>query len=114
MNDPDALHPTAGVRILLELDASDAAGARYRAAIFAPVERFEFSVTIALPDGKVTIDRIASDGAATAEPPGIDLLRAMARGLARDEIAARSVAATSNGAGSAPTWPRRLLRWRDR
>jgi hypothetical protein len=87
------LHPTAGIRILLELEKSDADGAEYRAAIYTPTERFDYAVRITLPDGAVHI----------AEPAAgsVDALRAMARSLARDALAEQPV-----------VWPRRFLRWR--
>jgi hypothetical protein len=94
---PENLHPTAGIRILLELERSDPGGAEYRGAIYTPTERFDYKVHIALPDGAVHI-------ADPATGP-VDALRAMARSLARDALA---------GTPSDPSipWPRRFLRWR--
>lgn len=92
------LHPTAGIRILLELARSDAGGAEYRGAIYTPTERFDYEVRITLPDGAVHIVESA------AGP--VDALRAMARSLARDALA---------GQPSEPiSWPRRFLRWRSK
>jgi hypothetical protein len=93
------LHPTAGVRILLELDSSDDGGARYRAAIYTPEKRFDYRLTIALPDGAVSFVEPPQDGAAGFA----ELVRAMARSLARDAFASTPF-----------SWPRRLLRWRDK
>lgn len=95
----DDLHPTAGVRVRLELQESDDAGAGYRAAVFTPDTRFDYRLRVALPDGAVTF----------VETPGeagqnfVELVQLMLRTLVRDAL------------GSKPmTWPRRLLRWRDK
>lgn len=97
------LHPTAGIRILLELAGSDPGGAEYRAAIYTPTERFEYAVRITLPEGAVHI-------AAPAAGP-VDALRAMARSLARDALAGPSPEQPDQPDQPIP-WPRRFLRWR--
>jgi hypothetical protein len=93
------LHPTAGVRILLELDGENAGGAEYRAAIYTPTDCLGYRLAIALPDGAVTFKEPPQDAAAAYA----DLVHAMARSLVRDAFAS-----------SPPAWPRRLLRWRDK
>ncbi len=95
----EELHPSAGVRILLELDAFDEAEARYRVAIYTPAERFDYRLAIGLPGGTVTL----SETPAAAAAPLSELVRAMARSLARDALATEPL-----------RWPRRLLRWRDK
>ena len=96
---PQDLHPTAGARVLLEFDSSDAGGARYRGAIFTPITRYDYRLAIALPDGAVSfVEPPSGDAANYAE-----LVRLMARTLARDALASTPF-----------TWPRRLLRWRDK
>ena len=89
-------HPSAGVRILLELAASDGDTARYDATVFTPTERFDYDVAIA---AAVAIVARGPD----ASPAAVELLRAIARATAKD---ARAV--------TPPVWPRRVLRWRDR
>jgi hypothetical protein len=91
------LHPTAGIRILLELERSDTGGAEYRGAIYTPTERLDYKVRITLPEGAVHI----ADPAAGP----VDALRAMARSLARDALAGHSPEQPI-------PWPRRFLRWR--
>jgi hypothetical protein len=96
MNDP---HPTAGVRVLLELKDFDGGGARYSGAIFTPTTRFDYRLRIALPDGAVTfVEPPQSDAAAYQ-----DLVHAMARSMARDALASTPF-----------SWPHRLFRWRDK
>jgi len=93
------MFPTAGVRVLLELQESDPGAARYLGAIFTPQTRFDYRLRIALPDGAVSFDETPQEGAATYQ----DLVFAMARSMARDALA------------SSPfSWPRRLFRWRDK
>jgi hypothetical protein len=93
------LHPSAGVRILLELSTTDAALAHYRAAVYTPKTRFDYRLDIAASDGAVTIVESPS---APGEP-FLEFVRAMARTLAKDAL------------GTSPLrWPRRLLRWRDK
>lgn len=91
------LHPSAGVRVLLELDESDPGGARYRASVYTPSERFDYRVSIALPGGTVEVSGPAAD------PKRVDLVRSLARSLARDALA-----------DDPPQWIRRVLRWRDK
>ena len=91
------LHPSAGVRLLLELTSSDAAGARYRAAILTPDARRDLEVAIAA-DGAVTIDGSAS----ASSDEHVEALRRIARTIAKDSATAT------------PPWPRRILRWRDK
>jgi hypothetical protein len=93
-----SLHPTDGARFLLELESSAAeGGARYRGAIFTPGERFSYVVEIDAA-GEVRIGR----GDGEAEPPAraVDLLRAVARSVAKEVMRGEAV------------WPRRVLRWK--
>jgi hypothetical protein len=93
------MFPTAGVRVLLELQESDAGAAHYLGAIFTPKTRFDYRLSIALPDGAVRFEEPPQDDAAAYQ----DLVFAMARSVARDALA------------SSPfSWPRRLFRWRDK
>ena len=96
-----SLHPTDGVRILLELEAAEpAGGARYRGAVFTPLTRADFAVHIDA-GGLVTADPV---GELQAEGPGDrgrEILRSIARTVARHALA-----------DDPPTWPRRVLRWR--
>ncbi len=93
------LHPSAGVRIALELETEDRASAHYRAAIYTPASRFDYRLAIAMSDGLVTLIETPAEKNA----PFSDLVCAMARSLYRDALAASPV-----------RWPRRLLRWRDK
>jgi hypothetical protein len=93
------LHPSAGVRILLELATADAARAHYRAAVYTPATCFDYRLDIAASDGAVTI----VEAPTAPGEPFLDLVRAMARTMARDAL------------GNSPLrWPRRFLRWRDK
>lgn len=93
------LHPSAGVRILLELDGANDQEARYRAAVYTPTTRFDYQLVILLPQGTVTVLETQKDAGA----PFSEFLRALARSLAREALATAPV-----------RWPRRLLRWRDK
>lgn len=96
MQDP---HPTAGVRVLLELQDFDPGAARYSGAIFTPKSRFDYRLNIALPDGAVSFVEPPQEGAAAFS----ELVHAMARSVARDALASTPFC-----------WPRRLFRWRDK
>jgi hypothetical protein len=96
------LHPTAGVRVALTLAETNDTGARYDAAIYTPAARFDYRVTVALPDGKLDIVA-AQQSEPGATPAQIDVLRAIARTVVKDGLAA-----------SPPVWPRRVVRWRDK
>ena len=99
-----SLHPSAGVRILLERgpDAGGTGGgARYAGAIFTPARRFDYTVAIAAGGG---VEIAPAAGATGDEGPGAratELLRAIARTVARHALAEEP-----------PAWPRRVLRWR--
>jgi len=93
-----SLHPTAGVRVLLErVDPPTAGAARYLGAIFTPSARFDFTIDIA--DGAVALAPIPADP--PADPRAVELLRAVARTVGRHALSA-----------SPPSWPRRVVRWR--
>ena len=91
----ESLHPTAGVRLLLEHKSDDASGATYDGAVFTPDARHDYRVTFRLPGGDVEL-------LALGQSIGADLLRAQARVLARQAVSS-----------TPPVWPRRLLRWRE-
>lgn len=97
----DPLHPSEGIRLLLErigVEAGDAA-ARYRAAIYTPEERHAYAVRLSL-DGGV---ELTPDG--PAAPKALeDKLRVHARTVAR--------AAAQKRQDGLPPWPQRVLRWR--
>jgi hypothetical protein len=95
----ETLHPTAGVRVHLELADFDAGGAGYRAAVFTPTSRFDYHLRVALPDGRVSFVDAPEEAAAGYS----ELVHGMARMLVRDALSSEPL-----------TWPRRLLRWRDK
>jgi hypothetical protein len=92
-----SLHPTDGARFLLELEAHGDDGARYRGAIFTPSARADYAVAIAAT-GEVTL---APADAVEVPPRAIELLRAIARTVAKAALAE-----------APPAWPRRVLRWK--
>ena len=89
-----SLHPTDGVRLLLELEHAEGASARYRGSLFLPSERADYSVDIDAVG--VTLRAIEGHAPAGIPEAAVDLLRAIARTVARH--AAQS---------DPPTWPRR-------
>ena len=116
---PSALHPTDGVRVLLEHDdgapedASTSASAPvvYRASIFTPRLRADYSVSFD-GAGQPTLSSIAApvraptaegSGAVPAEvdPRALDVLRAIARTAGRHALSS-----------TPPRWPPRIVRWR--
>ena len=88
------------MRVVLALAESDERGARYDGALYTPAERFDYRVTIALPDGTVDIAAVREDTPATLP---VDVLRAIARTVVKDALSV-----------SPPVWPRRVVRWRDK
>ena len=95
------LHPTEGVRLLLQRDevGTDAQSARYQATIFTVKETFTYSAELSL-DGAATL--LAEGPAATPEDE--DKLSKLAKSTAR--------AAKRKLADKLPPWPPRVLRWR--
>ena len=96
-------NPARGVRILLELQATDPeGGASYRGALLTPRARGDFAVTIG-PRGEVSVAPTDAPSAAAVPLPASvqELLRAIARTVGRHALAAIP-----------PAWPRRVLRWR--
>jgi hypothetical protein len=97
----DPLHPSDGIRLLLErleVEPGDAA-ARYRAVIYTPDERHAYAARL-VEDGGV---ELTADGAAA--PKALeDKLRVHARTVAR--------AAAQKRRDGLPPWPQRVLRWR--
>lgn len=91
------LRPAAGARLLLALEASDAAGARYQAWVLTADGERGFTAQLGL-DGAMAL---TGDGAEAAE---LDDLRMLARLTARG-------ASKRVDDGLAP-WPPRVLRWR--
>lgn len=100
-SDTASLHPSEGARFLFERasQSDDLSEAHYRAAIFTPGERFEYSV------------RMRIDGwfecAAQGAPAPAELahkLDTMAKLIARG--------ARGKHEDSLPPWPHRVLRWR--
>lgn len=97
----ESLHPTEGARFLYERESvsADQRQAAYRAAIYTPEKRFEYSAAMDL-DGSVEVS-------VRGESAGEELevkLQAIGRILAR--------AAAKRLAGDMPPWPHRVLRWR--
>lgn len=98
----DPLHPSEGMRLLLERRAvrPDGAGATYRAAIYTPDQLFEYEAELGI-DGSAELD----PGPTPPAPAELeDKLRAHARQTAR--------AAARRAADELPPWPHRVLRWR--
>ena len=90
------LTPTEGVRLLLERQREDAAGATYKAAIFTPTTSYEGLATLG-EDGSVAI-------AVKAPADLVEMLTMAARLLARGAAGRREEGLA--------TWPARILRWR--
>jgi hypothetical protein len=90
------LTPTEGVRLLLERQREDAAGAVYTAAIYTPSASYEGLATLG-EDGSVAI---------SVEAPAdlVEMLTMAARLLARGAAGRREE--------GLPAWPARILRWR--
>lgn len=91
------------MRVLLELAGSDTTGVRYRAEIHAPAASWSSEATIPFdPLGAVTVvSWVVTRGEGDPEPWARDFVRALLRTLQKNHAADRS-------------FPRRLLRWRDR
>lgn len=100
-NVAEALHPTEGIRLLLERDevGEDAQSARYLATIFTVTERFSYAAELNM-EGGATL-RVEGE-AATAEDE--DKLSKLAKSTAR--------AAKRKLADNLSPWPPRVLRWR--
>ena len=125
---PSALHPTDGVRVLLEHDdvapdqlsasasaSVSAPGASapvvYRASIFTPRVRADYSVTFD-EAGQPTLSSVAApvrapvaeggdEVPAEVDPRALDVLRAIARTAGRHALSS-----------TPPRWPPRIVRWR--
>jgi hypothetical protein len=97
----ESLHPTEGVRLLLERVAvdPDQASARYTAAVFTPTERFDYDAVLSLDGGAELTPRTVAAPAALQ-----DKLLAHARHAAREARRRRDETSSA--------WPHRLLRWR--
>lgn len=100
-HDEAALHPTQGVRLLLERThvSDDSTRAEYRAVIFTPEDHFEYRATLAFGGG---VELTPGERPATDEHA--DKLAVAARLIARS-------AARKQSDGLDP-WPHRVLRWR--
>jgi hypothetical protein len=97
----ERLRPTEGARFLLELDRSEAGGARahYHAWVLTPDGVFAYGAVLG-DGGDVTVTAV--DGGAPAE------LVATLEMIAR--LTARS--ASKKKEDGLPPWPHRVLRWR--
>jgi hypothetical protein len=82
--------------VLIELEAAEATGARYRATVFTPEREHRLRVHMSA-DGALDVAAEEADVPADA----LELVKAMARTLVKDALA-----------HTPPVWPRRLLRWR--
>jgi hypothetical protein len=91
------LTPTEGARFLFERASEDAAGARYRVAVYTPDATFSGDATLGY-DGSVAVE--------LAEAPAE--LAAIAAMFAK--LTARS--AQKQRDDGLPPWPARVLRWR--
>jgi len=91
------LTPTEGARFLFEREREDAAGSRYRVAIYTPTATFAGDATLGF-DGAVALE-------VAGAPPE---LAATAEMFAK--LTARSAAKLRDD--GLPPWPARVLRWR--
>jgi hypothetical protein len=100
-SDSATLHPSEGARFLFERasQSDDLSEARYRAAIFTPGERFEYSVHMRI-DGSFA-------SAVQGTPAPDDLAHKL-------DTIAKLIARGARGkqADSLPPWPHRVMRWR--
>ena len=97
----DPLHPTEGIRLLLERDLvePDEVAARYRIAVYTPDARYAYRGRLELGGGA----ELTADG--EPAPKAIEeKLRVHARVVARDAARKRKE--------GLPAWPQRVLRWR--
>jgi hypothetical protein len=90
------LTPTEGVRLLLEREREDAAGAVYKAAVYTPTATYEGLATLG-DDGSVAV---------VVEAPAdlVEMLTMVAKLTARSAAKKRE--------DGLPPWPQRVLRWR--
>ena len=98
---PDDLHPSDGVRLLLERKSveSDDAAASYLGSVFTPNERFDYEIKLDLAG---TASLVAKGRAA---PDALETkLANIAKSTAR--------AAKRKLGEQLPPWPARILRWR--
>lgn len=95
------LHPTEGVRLLLERLALEDGGerARYHAAVYTPSEVFEYEAALDAGGGAELEPRGAA-AAAEHEKKLVNLARSLAR------------AARRKADDGLDPWPHRVLRWR--
>ena len=97
----DQLQPTKGARFLFELESAeaDSSAAAYRAAIFTPEARIDYSVDMSI-DGAYTLRACGTE----AEPDLAKKLDTISKLIARG--------AASKQRDGLPPWPHRILRWR--
>ena len=100
-SDTATLHPSEGARFLFERtsQSDDLSEAHYRAAIYTPGERFEYTVQMRI-DGWF-------ESAVQGTPAPAELankLDTMAKLIARS--------AKNKQGDSLPPWPHRVMRWR--
>lgn len=100
-SDTATLHPSEGARFLFERDSQsdDLSQAHYRAAIYTPGERFEYSVHMRI-DGSF-------ESAVQGTPAPAELaskLDTIAKLIARS--------ARKQHDDALPPWPHRVMRWR--
>lgn len=97
----DSLHPTEGIRVLLDREeiAGDKQSARYRAAVYTVDQCFRYQGTLHM------------DGSATLEP--VELSAAPEEEETLDKIARSTARAARRKLDEAlPPWPPRIMRWR--
>ena len=99
--DSNQLHPANGARFLFELDSAEADGSRavYRAAIFTPDARVDYTADMAI-DGAYALRACGHE----AEPDLAKKLDTITKLIARG--------AASKQRDGLPPWPHRILRWR--
>ena len=97
----DSLHPTEGIRLLLDRDsiAEDQQSATYRAAIYTVDACYRYQVQLRM-DGNASLAAVEEAASAELE----DSLSKIAKSTAR--------AAKRKREEALPPWPTRVLRWR--
>lgn len=99
MSDPEQLHPESGARLLFERIEAAGGDARYAIAALLPeAVRYEGEGRVASGTEQVAIDGL-TDAPEWVQTLAQRFLRQIAAGQRKR---------------SAPRWPRRVLRWRDR
>jgi len=104
-------YPEAGVRVALELRATDETHARYRGEAFTPVARYELSLNVEVASGKAELAiesrRPREEATEVPELEAADVAFIKALGMQLWRLAVKTP--PDQGGGS---WSRRIQRWR--